>query len=358
MNKRISILLSVVSVLTIASCKSQTEVLQPDLSNQTEIQAAKKFRAPNPNWFDSLKPELQSYYAPAKGKTGSDLFKALHEIIKSPKVKDYGTAKSFMYSTLDNTKVNNQSGVFDRYSYQFISGSGGNGNSYTEKGDQNQDGKGGDFINCEHTWPQSMFEKNPPMVSDLHHMFPTASVPNEMRGHFPIGNAKGIIGYTTNGGSKLGLIDKTGKDRQIDEIKKLLALPHEQKADILENEFEVSFEPLDKQKGNTARGLLYFYLAHFDKGINKGSFNKDYFWNSNVSTYIDWSETKDVVDADEMNRNNGIQKYQGNRNPFVDIPGLASTIGEDVLKSAITAKNSVSSGIAKKLTKIDMDWAD
>ncbi|MFN8672665.1 MAG: endonuclease [Candidatus Sericytochromatia bacterium] len=341
MKKQISFLLTLVSAATIISCQ-QTQNILPDngINTQTEIQASKKLRAPNPNWYDSLSSDLKSYYAPAKGKVGSDLFKALHEIIKSPKVKDYGTAKSFMYSTLDNTGK----GVFDRYSYQFINGSGGNGNSYTEKGDQNGDGKPSDFINCEHTWPQSMFEKNPPMVSDLHHMFPTASVPNEMRGHFPFGVAKGIVGYTTNGGSKLGLVDKTGKNRQLDEIKKILELPHDQKATILENEFEVTFEPLDKQKGDTSRAMLYMYLAHYDKGINRGSFHQDYFWDSKVSTFIDWSENKDPVDQEELKRNTDIQKYQGNRNPFVDIPNLASTIGEDVLKTnlgTLSGKNGI-----------------
>ena len=44
-----------------------------------------------------------------------------------------------MYSTLDNLKQNNVSGVYDAYSYQFIPGTGGNGDTYKEPGDLNQD---------------------------------------------------------------------------------------------------------------------------------------------------------------------------------------------------------------------------
>lgn len=45
---------------------------------------------------------------------------------------------------------------------------------------------------------------------------------------------------------------------------------------------------------------MYVNLAHFDKGINKSSFNKDYFWNPNVSAYIYWSENKDLPDTEEI----------------------------------------------------------
>lgn len=357
MKKRISILLSLSAVVALfAGCKQSSDFSTLDSQQElTQAQAAKKVRAANPNWYESLSPELKQYYAPAKGKVGVDLFNALHEIIKSPKVKDYKTAKSFMYQTLDNINVGGKTGVYDRYSYEFITGSGGNGNSYTEKGDQNQDGKAGDFINCEHTWPQSMFDKASPMVSDLHHMFPTASVPNEMRNHFPIGKAVGIVAYTTNGGSKLSLVDKTSQHRGVEEIKKILAMPHEQKSPILDNEFNIEFEPNDQQKGNTSRALLYFYLAHYDKGIKQASFDQDKFWNSRVSTFIDWSEAVDPVDQLEVKRNTDVQKYQGNRNPFVDIKDLASTIGESVLKSNFPSKN-----VAKNSSKssTNMDWAD
>ena len=72
-------------------------------------------------------------------------------------------------------KVNGKSGLYDAYSYIFVPGSGGDGNSYAESGDENQDGHPKDFINCEHTWPQSFFDKKL-IVSSVIVLFASALV--------------------------------------------------------------------------------------------------------------------------------------------------------------------------------------
>ena len=41
------------------------------------------------------------------------------------------------------------------------------------------------FLNCEHVWPQSFFNKKEPMRSDIHHLMSADAVPNGIRGHFP-----------------------------------------------------------------------------------------------------------------------------------------------------------------------------
>ena len=217
--KKIISALSLFSILLTSACgQSDNQLpLLTDTNNGVEISAKKTKNTIRTDWYETLRPDLQAYYAPAKGKTGAELFDALNNVIsKGAKVSDYKSAKSFMYSTADNIKVNGKSGVYDAYSYIFVPGSGGDGNSYTESADENQDGHPRDFINCEHTWPQSFFNKKAPMVADLHHLFPTMSVPNEMRNHFPIGMVKGLIPYTTNGGSRLSLIDKTSKNRTVE----------------------------------------------------------------------------------------------------------------------------------------------
>ena len=76
-----------------------SEFLDQGLS-EVSAQARNNVRS---DWFESLRPELQSYYAPARGKTGAALFDALHNIISSnQKVFEYGEAKSFMYDKVGN----------------------------------------------------------------------------------------------------------------------------------------------------------------------------------------------------------------------------------------------------------------
>jgi endonuclease I len=336
--KRLFSSLLALSFLTITTSCGQRdqnfEQIQNDLTSYSSY-AAPRRNDLNTDWFSGLRPELQAYYAPARGKLGPQLFDALHDIISKTKtVNEYGVSKSLMYSTVDNILFQSKKGVFDAYSYVFVPGTGGNGNSYKENGDANKDGAANDFINCEHTWPQSFFDKQLPMVSDLHHLFPTLSVPNNMRSHFPFGSVDGkTVIYSTNGGSKLGVIDKTGRNRSIAELQRIINLPYEQKSVIMDKELDSTFEPGDRQKGNTARALLYFYLRYYDQNIRQGEFDKKNFWDTKVSTFVQWSESVDPVDQLEVNRDENVFKIQGNRNPFIDIPNLASLIGEDVLRN-------------------------
>jgi len=241
------------SFIVIAGC-NQVNNLQtlPDQTYAQSLSTSTNLRA-SADWFDNLRPDLQQYYADAKGKTGADLFDALHKIIsQNNHIISYMDSKSFMYATLDNIKVNNQTGVLDAYSEVFVPGSGTNGDSYKEQGDDNKDGTANDFINCEHTWPQSFFGKSLPMVGDLHHLQSTLSVPNRMRSDFPFGVATGNVSYITSGGSKLSVVSGNGIPIPLNTLKKtLLATP--EKNDIQSNDVKGIFEPGDKQKGRTAR---------------------------------------------------------------------------------------------------------
>lgn len=333
--KRLVSALSIVSVLLISACSQDVKLpISPDIQDTSASTYAK--RTVKTDWYENLRPDLKAYYADAKGKTGAALFESLSEITaKGYKKYSYQEAKSFMYAVADNVKVNGKTGIFDAYSGVFIPGSGGNGNLYKEVGDQNKDGDPNDFINCEHTWPQSFFDKKEPMVSDLHHLQSTLSQPNEMRGHRPFGTTegKGVVPYTTIGGSKLYALDITGKNRNADEVKRILGMPYEQSSKIMDTEFKAEFEPLDLQKGNTARCMLYFVLRYSGPAIKKGHYDQKEFWSSKVPMFVKWSEQVDPVNTQDMLRNDVIQKKQGNRNPFIDIPNLASIIGENVLAS-------------------------
>lgn len=83
------------------------------------------------------------------------------------------------------------------------------------------------IMNIEHTWPQSLGASGI-AKSDLHHLFPTTSTSNSLRGSFPFCNV--TVLQRQEGDSQLGY-----------------------------NEFgEHCFEPPQNHKGNVARALFYF----------------------------------------------------------------------------------------------------
>ncbi len=235
-----------------------------------------------------------------EGLQGETLFDYLHDATAPSSAKSiisYKQAKSFMYSTADNTGCNGKPGIITLYSKVCINGTGGDGNSYRERGDQDGDGVSGDFVNAEHIWPQSYFNSALPMVADLHQLGSTLSVPNGRRGNLRFAEVSAPV-YSTSAGSKLG---------------------------------REGFEPDDGDKGDVARAMLYFVVRYYDRDISRGM---DYgsFWTSNVQMLLKWNRL-DPPDAAERRRNDLIAGFQGNRNPFVDDPSLADRIGAQVFQS-------------------------
>ena len=329
----INLVVTIGIIPLILSCQN-TDLSQTINSQEYDIFAKKAKDQIENQWFEKLSPELKEYYADAKGKTGEDLFKALHKIISlNNKMESYTSSRAFLFSQVENfTKSRNQTGVMDGYSQIFIPGSGEFGEGYRELGDANKDGVFEDKINAEHTWPQSFYGKSLPMVSDLHALQTVLSMPNIMRSDFPFGEVKKDITYTTICGSRLSVLNNRGQVVKYSDAKNYLEMKQqavEQNKDEVPNtEYRGVFEPCKDQKGNTARSMLYFYLRYFDMYIRQGSYNSDTFWKSKVVMFINWSEKIDPIDNREKTRNEIIYKKQGNRNPFIDIPELASLIGE------------------------------
>ncbi|MDE6297816.1 MAG: endonuclease, partial [Muribaculaceae bacterium] len=89
------------------------------------------------------------------------------------------------------------------------------------------------------------------------------------------------------------------------------------------------FEPGDEYKGDFARA--FFYMATVYDDINwviNYMFQKNTYptlrdWAVNM--LLDWAR-HDPVSQKEIDRNNVVEQYQGNRNPFVDFPELAEYI--------------------------------
>jgi len=252
---------------------------------------------PQASAFDaliSLAPTDADSFLP--GPSGEALFQALHAAVPKRDIS-YSAAKAYMYSKADNVICNGAPGIITFYSRVCVNGTSGNGNDYPERSDLNGDGVVDSFINAEHIWPQSYFKSSLPMVSDLFNLGPTFSTPNSRRGNVRFA-AVSKPDYSTSCGSKRG---KEG------------------------------FEPCDPTKGNVARSVLYFVLAYHDRSIRQGM---DYseFWVKQVPLFLEWNRL-DPPDAAEKLRNDLVEQFQGNRNPFIDNPALADRIGAQVFAS-------------------------
>lgn len=150
------------------------------------------------------------------------------------------------------------------------------------------------ILNCEHTWPQSRFTgrfANEMQKSDLHHLFPTDSKANSIRGNYEFADVDGgDLRHDDCDASHFGTADSGGsRDR---------------------------FEPPTEHKGNVARALFYFSTRY---QIKISASEEEYL--------REWNRL-DPVDAEEMERNETIYLIQGNRNPFIDFPSLADKVAD------------------------------
>jgi endonuclease I len=84
--------------------------------------------------------------------------------------------------------------------------------------------------------------------------------------------------------------------------------------------------PGDEWKGDVARMMMYMYLRYptqclaTNVGTGTTTYNVDM-----PDIFLEWNE-EDPVNFFEMNRNNILEGIQGNRNPFIDNPYLATQI--------------------------------
>jgi len=88
------------------------------------------------------------------------------------------------------------------------------------------------------------------------------------------------------------------------------------------------FFPGDEWKGDVARIIMYMYLRYPSQcqAIDSATGSVNYSPNGDMpDVFLEWNE-EDPVSAFELTRNDVIYSYQGNRNPFIDNPYLATLI--------------------------------
>jgi endonuclease I len=85
--------------------------------------------------------------------------------------------------------------------------------------------------------------------------------------------------------------------------------------------------PGDEFRGDVARMVMYMYLRYGSRCLPKNVGTGSTVSNDRnmMQLFLQWN-ADDPVSAFELNRNNVIQGYQGNRNPFIDNPAFATQI--------------------------------
>lgn len=88
-----------------------------------------------------------------------------------------------------------------------------------------------------------------------------------------------------------------------------------------------NFYPGDEWKGDVARMIMYMYLRYSQQCLPSNTTNGTYSYNTEMpDIYLDWN-AEDPPSEYELQRNDILEQYyQGNRNPFIDNPFLATII--------------------------------
>ncbi|MDH3252945.1 MAG: endonuclease, partial [Ignavibacteria bacterium] len=212
-------------------------------------------------------------YASTRNLWENELKDALLALIMNQTVLTYSPARDRMFETIDDPAGTDT--IECVYTGRRIRAS-------TRQQAQSQS------FNTEHSWPQSKFNSEEPMLSDLHHLFPTDSAANSARSNFAFAPVISNITYNV-GGSKAGFSPNG------------LA----------------AFEPRDVHKGDAARAMFYFVLRYGNPGS---------FLDQLQEIYLRSWYNLDPVSPKELDRNNAIDFFQKNRNPFVDHPEFLERI--------------------------------
>lgn len=281
---------------------------------------------------------LPAYYASIDGTSGQQLLDAIQQVAKIGYRSD-----DFRYDSVwlafKYTDMRPDGLIWEIYSdcnFEYEK-------DRTSNTSQTGDCKG---YNREHAMCQSWFgtaslagkemsssKKNSP-GSDIFHIYPASYGMNSRRGNRPLGEVLAAANVSGNG-TKYGTPITTKSV-----VNSVAGAYIEGKITLSTN----VLEPADEYKGDIARS----YFGTMVKWAGEWAFNKNELGNIIFDATIDadthyapennygftdyglalmlnWHR-QDPVSQKEVDRNNGIQKTQGNRNPFIDYPYLAEYI--------------------------------
>ena len=271
------------------------------------------------------------YYRNANGKKGAALKTSMCGIIYNRTEQSYNS----LWTAFKTTDVRSDGKIWDMYSNitNYVPGGSAQGANYNA---ENQS------YNREHSFPQSWFGSNTPMYTDLFHIYPTDGYVNGKRANFPFGETSNPTYTSANDFSKLGPCSYPGYTGTV-------------------------FEPADEYKGDFARTYFYMVTCYEEKlqdwyttyGVNNTASGAQDTRNAVLATLdgntypglkawqlemlMKWAKN-DPVSEKETNRNNAVYAKQGNRNPFIDYPGLEKYIWGSYVDQAFSYDHYVQPG--------------
>lgn len=287
---------------------------------------------------------LPAYYASIDGTSGKELLAAIQQVAKI----GYRTT-DFRYDSVwlafKYTDIRTDGLIWEIYSdcnFEYEK-------DRTSNTSQTGECKG---YNREHAMCQSWFgKKNNEDLYDLHgnkasssmkntpgsdifHIYPASYGMNSRRGNRPYGEVL-TAANTSGNGTKYGTPVTTK------------SVTNSIAGAYVEGTITVStnvLEPADEYKGDIARSYFgtmvkwagewafnknelgnLIFDATIDADTHYGPENNYGFTDYGLALMLSWHR-QDPVSQKEVDRNNGIQKTQGNRNPFIDYPYLAEFI--------------------------------
>jgi len=214
-----------------------------------------------------------------EGLYGEELIQFLRENYQTSTTLGYAYARDVLYLQIDR-KDGEVRGVYTNYSVELPLGVDPSTHLY-ENG-----------MNCEHVWPQSMYEGEDPMKSDMHALRPCKDNVNSARGNKPfneINDEQTVTWYWLDDQSS--------------------SIPSSNIEEYSENHGSF-FEPREDRKGDIARTIFYFYTMYSE-------FSDDNFFDDQKEILKNW-HFQDSSNDDEIERTWKIAEYQQNKpNPFI-----------------------------------------
>lgn len=271
----------------------------------------------NPKSISTTSSPGTGYYAGIYG-YGTTIKGLLHDLLRTTHTTEYSytaATTQLKYTDQDPNNPNNVIEIYTRWSID--------ADSYG--------GSASDW-NKEHTWSKSHggFGDNAPAGTDLHHLRPCDATVNSSKSNKDFDNGGTAV---TDDSPPPGYTGATGCYQTYN-----------------------TWEPRPEDKGDVARIIMYMAVRYegtdtsydlelVDHDYSDASQNLPYY--GKLATLLQW-HVADPPDAWEVRRNNRIAERQGNRNPFIDMPGYAARIwapcplfNTDVGTTSFTANWSV-----------------
>ena len=261
--------------------------------------------------FSLLADMPRDYYPNSlEGKNGAELKTELHNLLKNHTRLPYGSYDynriACTWTVFKKSDVRPNGKVWDMYSnnsYNFPNGAGATNGMNIEHSVPKS--WWGDAANYDGTNALTRFKYD--ASYDLHHLTPSDADANMAKSNYPLG----VVDSPSfdNGVTKVGTGQANGRATNL-------------------------FEPADEYKGDFARMYLYFVTCYQDyswKSSALSMFAQNSYPTLNAygqSLLLKWHR-QDPVSQKEIDRNNAVYSFQGNRNPFIDYPNMVEYIWGD-----------------------------